>query len=117
MPTKFPLYESKPAVAAATGRAVATLQPLRAYERWNIRKVSIQCQSPLSVGAAVPIFKLYRNSEAPMNLIEGTLTGDLNSSDMDIWLETGEALIGVWSGADVNSQASMTIQGDRLNGV
>lgn len=111
-----PLYESSRGTVS-NGRGMATLQPLRAFERWRITKVSIQCTSPLSAGAAVPIFKLYRNSEAPMNLIEGTFSGDLNSSDMDITLENGEALIGVWASADDNSQCSMTVQGERFNGV
>lgn len=117
MPTTQPLYESGRGTVASNGKASITLQPLRAFERWHIRKYSIQCVSPLAVGASTPICKVYRGSEDPTRLIEGTFNGTLNSSDTDITLETGEIILAVWTGGDVNAQCSFTLQGEILRGI
>lgn len=104
------LSESARGAADAAGKAVARLQPLRAFEKWEVRNVSILNTSTTNV----PKFTLYRGSEAPSNQINSTLFGTLNSdSDLYELLENGEALVGVWEGADVGSIGTMTIGGER----
>lgn len=115
-----PLTESARATVDATGRATATLQPLRSFERWKIRKYTVSSTSTVLVPAA----RIYRGSVTASNLLEGTYVGTLDSSDVDLSLETGEALIAVWegkqpgqSGADIGAVCTFTVQGERLNGV
>lgn len=90
--------------ADANGKAVARLQPLRAFERWNIEGISISSTSVTKM----PSFKLYSGSEADSNFIDGTLKGGLNTDpSLRMTLENGEVLVGVWYGCDVGSTCVM----------
>lgn len=108
------LQESKPAIADSNGKAIVTLQPLRAFERWRITLMNIQATSPVAVGPKVPQFRVYRNSEAVSNLVDSTYDGNQNTSNTDITIENGEAIIGVWTGADPGTQCMFSVQGERL---
>jgi hypothetical protein len=105
----LPLNESARAVADASGRAVATLQPMRAFERWRITRTAVQSDST----PEVPTCKIYRSMESPSTLVEGTYTGTLDSSDTEIVLENGERLLAVWEGATVGSNCTVTVSGER----
>ncbi len=104
------LQEYRPATADANGRAVVIFQPLRSFERWHITLMNIQSTSSVKV----PQFRAYRNAEGPSSLVDSTYDGNQNVSNTDITLETGESIIGVWSGADAGSICSMNIQGEIL---
>lgn len=105
----IPLFESDTGVADAAGRAVASVQPLRAFETWNIRRMAVSSTS----STLVPTARIYRGSENPSMLVDGTHTGNLDQSDTELALANGEALICVWSGADVGSQCTFTVQGSK----
>lgn len=118
--SNVPLRESRSATVAANGRATAVIQPLRAFERWDITRVTVACTST----ALVPTCRVYRSSEAPSNLIEGTFSGNQDSSDTRTMLENGESLIAVWegktvgtAGADVGSVCTLTVEGKALRAV
>lgn len=111
-----PLTETAYATVGANGIGRATLQPLRAFERWKVTKITVQNSGSVKV----PCARVYKNGV----LVEGTYTGTLDSSDTNIELENGEQLICVWegrvvgtAGADVGSICTFTIQGERQNGV
>lgn len=105
----IPLFESNTGTADATGRAVARVQPLRAFETWNVRRMAVSSTSSV----LVPTARIYRGSENPSMLVDGTFTGNLDQSDTQLDLANGEALICVWSGADVGSKCTFTIQGEK----
>jgi hypothetical protein len=93
---------------------------MRAFERWDITRVTVACTSV----ALVPTCRVYRSSEAPSNLIEGTFSGNQDSSDTAFTLENGEVLIAVWegkvvgtAGADVGSVCTLTIEGKATRAV
>lgn len=107
MSTPIPLYESNTGVADAAGRAVARVQPLRAFEQWEIRRLAVSSTSSV----LVPTARIYRGSENPSRLVDGTHTGNLDQSDTHLNLANGEALICVWEGADVGSSCTFTVEG------
>ena len=111
MVSNYQLQESASSAAAdSTGKAIARLRPLRAFETWNIVGISITNTS----STKIPTFKLYRGSEAPSNLINGTYKGGLNSDPTFTYqLQNGEALVGVWENGDVGAVGTMTIGGTR----
>lgn len=107
--SNVPLFESSTGVADANGRAVARVQPLRAFEQWDIRRYAVSSTSSV----LVPTARLYRGSETPSMLVDGTYTGTLDQSDTQLTLANGEALICVWEGADVGAQCVFTVQGSK----
>lgn len=105
----LPLTEGKQATADANGRAVVTLQPLRAGEDWHITRSSV-----FNAGTVkTPSCTTYRGIESPTTVIEGTYSGRLDSSDTPIELRNGERLLFVFSGCDVGSNCSATVDGTR----
>jgi len=105
----IPLFESNTGVANAAGRAVARVQPLRAFERWEITRLAVSSTSTV----LVPTARIYRGSETPSRLVDGTHTGTLDQSDTQLSLPNGEALLCVWEGADVGSQCTFTVEGTK----
>lgn len=104
-----PLFESNTGIADANGRAIARVQPLRAFERWDVTRMAVSSTS----STLVPTARIYRGSENPTMLVDGTYTGTLDQSDTQLALENGEALLCVWSGADVGSSCTFTVQGSK----
>lgn len=102
------LFQSADGTADANGRAVATLQPLRAFENWRVRRMTVQSTS----STLVPTCKIYRGAESPSRLVDGTYTGTLDHTDTDLPLHNGESLIAVWEGGDVGSICTLSIEGD-----
>lgn len=102
------LFESADGTADANGRAEATLQPLRAFETWKVKRLTVQSTS----STLVPTCRVYRGAVSPSRLIDGTYTGTLDHTDTDISMHNGERLIAVWEGADVASVCTLSIEGD-----
>lgn len=120
MADSIPLRESGSATVGANGRASVTLQPLRSFERWDITRMTVANTSTV----LVPTARIYRGSESPSALVEGTYTGTQDSSDTKVSLENGERLIAVWegkavntAGADVGSVCVFTIEGTKNRAV
>lgn len=106
------LNEGKQAQVGANGRAVVTLQPLRAGENWKVTHHSIS-----NTGTVLtPEERLYRGIESPTTLLEGTFSGNMDSSDTVIDVRNGEALLFIWTGADVGSFCTATVTGERTIG-
>lgn len=113
------LFESGDANVDASGRAKVTLGPLQAFEKWRIKRITIQCTS----STLVPVCRVYRGGETRSRLIDGSHTGTLDHSDTDINLLNGESIVAVWegrevgtSGADVGSVCTLTIEGESTRG-
>jgi len=104
------LNESGRAVADANGRAVATIQPLRAFESWRVNRTTVENSSTVNV----PVCKIYRGSIAPTNLIDGTYTGTFDVSGTEYTVPNGMAVVAEWTGCDVGSQCTFTLAGQRM---
>lgn len=103
------LLDASSRTADANGRAVCIIQPLRAFENWDVRKVSVRSTS----STLVPTFKLYRTSESPTNFLEGTYSAQFNSSDVNIELDNGDRLVGIFENADVGASCTMSATGTK----
>lgn len=120
MARTLPLRESDSTTVDSSGRARAVVQPSQAFERWNVRRITVQ-----NTGTTlVPFCRVYRANESLSGLVDGTFTGTMDSSECDILLMPGEGLIAVWegesvgdAGADVGSSCVLTIEGTRTLGV
>jgi hypothetical protein len=107
------LQKSNTVAANAAGKAVCQVQPLRAFERWRITNLSVSSTST----NLVPTVKLYRNSETPSALIDGSYTGTFNSRSDETFLEVGERLLAVFEGSDVGALCTVTITGETVYAV
>lgn len=102
------LRESGAATVDATGRAVVTLQNLRAFEKWEVTTHTVSSTSTAETTARV-----YRNHESPSALLEGTYSGKQDASNTRVSVGNGESLICVWSGATAGSRCVYTIEGTK----
>lgn len=106
-----PLSESASAQAAANGVARALLGPLRAFETWQVRRVTVSSTSTV----LIPTARVYRGAVSPSRLIDGTYTGTLDSTDtMDLELKSGDKLVAEWTGSDVGAVCTLTIEGNAV---
>lgn len=103
----YDLRESANGTVNSSGRAEARLQPLRAFERWQISRMTIQSSSSI----LVPTCKVYKGAETASNLVDGSHTGTLDHSDTNMLLQNGELLLFVWEGADIGSVCTATVEG------
>jgi hypothetical protein len=116
-----PLSESGKGVVAANGRGIARVQPMGAFERWEITRINVQN----SGDTLVPTCRVYRGSEAASNMVAATSTGTLDTSnENDLILQSGQALVAVWegyavgtAGADVGSTCILNVEGTKHIGV
>lgn len=106
--SNLPLAESASATADASGVARVQMGPLRAFESWDVRSTTVASTSSV----LVPTARVYRGAEAPSRLIDGTYTGTQDTSDTAYTLRSGERVIVVFSGADVGSQCTVTLEGE-----
>lgn len=96
--------------ADANGKAVCQVQPLRAFESWEISNTAVQSTSTVKI----PTVKLYRGSESPSNFIEGSYSAQFNSSDSKIFLENGARLLAVFENADVGAVCTLSVTGEKV---
>lgn len=101
------LFTSDTAQADANGRAVVRLQPLRAFERWTVTRMTVQSSST----TLIPTCRVYRGHETPSAQVDGTSRGTMDHSDTNLPIQNGEVLLAVWEGADVGANCTFTIEG------
>lgn len=107
MPT-VPLTESATAVFGSDRKATVSLGPTRSYENWHIARTSVSTTSTTQTQLFV-----YRQIENPKNLVEGSATGNQDTSDSAIELRGNERIVLVWTGGDVGQRATVTLEGER----
>lgn len=102
------LFTSGSAVANANGRAEIRLQPLQAFHRWHVKRMTVHSDSSV----LVPTVEVYRGGAQRSNLVDGTYTGTLDHSDTDMLLRSGEPIIFVFVGANVGATCTAIIEGE-----
>lgn len=102
------LFESKAETADANGEAIITLQPLQAFKRWYVRRMTVHSSST----ALVPKVLVYRGAITTTRLVDGTFTGTLDHSDTNLRLGNTDALIFHFTNADVGANCVATIEGE-----
>ena len=87
-----------------TGTAEIT-PPTYSYYRTRLMRLNT---TPASPGATATI---YRGDTGPTSEVEGSYSGDGDTSDTVIELEPGEQLLCFWAGATAGSSAMIRVEG------
>ena len=95
------------ATVGPDGTATATLAPTGAgYYRSTFWSVST-----LPAGSSSSTATIFRNATGPLDVIEGTYSGDQDTSDTVVELEPNESLLCVWTGAQPGATAVFRVEG------
>jgi hypothetical protein len=111
------LYESRNATFVGTGNLATAQVEIRndIYgTHWTVKTVQISTDSPQTYGASR--FLLYLNSVTAGGIRDSTYQGDGATSETEIKMRAGDKLIGIWTGGDAGSIATLTIRGDSETG-
>jgi hypothetical protein len=98
------------ATVAAAGTATATLVPsVRTGQTVTITRITVASSDPNDAGQA----RVYRNSAAPGNFIDGTAAAAQDVADYSspIHLYPGESLLVAWSASTVGATVTATAEG------
>lgn len=96
----------------ANGRATITLGPHG--EKWEIDSIRVYVQAPSGSQLLEGKCIVYHNLEAAGYNVDGTEAGSTgDTSDTTHYLEDGNSLIFVWSGADATGTANAVVRGWR----
>jgi len=106
---------SQSAIINSAGRAVCTAGPERYGEQWRVTRMVTNI-TPITAGVNTRL-DVYRNSETPSQMVDGTYTAEQNVSETDIGLRSGEKLVFVWSGGTPNSIATIILTGETGRGI
>lgn len=103
---ELPLSDSRSATLDANGDAtVVGVGPVRYGESWVVTLFSVSTTSRCT-------FTVHRgNDTAPQYQIDGTARGDLDTSQTNIALNTGEKISFKWSGGTPGSIGSVRFEG------
>lgn len=109
----IPLYESASAkfVDDGNGGTVArvTLSPQRFGSKWTVTRIVVSTTSSGNNGSSQ--FRIYRNSEQPSAMIDGTYSGDQDVDETNFTVQTMEQLICVWTKGDLGTEGTVVITG------
>jgi carotenoid cleavage dioxygenase-like enzyme len=114
---KIDLYESQSAVFVGTGNLAVAQVEIRndVYgTKWTVKTVQVNTDSLQTYGSSK--FYLYLNSITPGGIRDSTYQGDGSTSETEIIMRAGDRLVGIWTGGDPGSNATLTIRGDKETG-
>lgn len=115
--TRIPLSVSAMATFTDDGQggtvARASLAPTVFGTQWFIKRVVISTTSNADVASR---FYMYRNSESPANMVDGSYDGDQDTNETDIFLNTLDTLLFRWEGGSLGSLATVVLGGEMETG-
>lgn len=103
-----PLNDGADATLDAAGNGTAVLQ-VPALETWHLTRVAVSATSNTSE----PEARVYIGSVIPSNLLGGTYSGSLDSSDETQDVQPGQRIYCVWSGGDPGASATLSVFGTK----
>lgn len=106
MPRTVPLNASGTVKLSAAGAGTAQVSPT-GLETWQITRIAVTVTS----NVLEPVAQVYVGSVAPGNLLAGTYTGSLDSSDENQTLNPGQGLLCTWTGGDAGATATLSVFG------
>jgi hypothetical protein len=106
---ELPLAEQYSAVISAAGEAlISNVGPVRAFERWEISSTQT-----FSDSVAQTRLEVYDRSGLS-RLVEGTYSGNLDTSNTVFKVGQGEALYYKWSKGTPGALVRLTINGSKF---
>lgn len=79
---------------------------------WTVNRVSV-----FSDSTTKPKFMLYRNVESPTTYVDGSKSGNGDTSETDIELLNLDNLVCVWTGGEPGKSATVILQGVLRRGI
>lgn len=110
MPDTAPLLQALNLTLDGSGNGTVRFGPVPGFQQWDISLYAVTAGGPNTKQALV---KVYRNLVNDANLIDGTYSGNFDTSSQNppISLVVGESLYFVFSGGNPSVAASVRIEG------
>ncbi|MFF8495217.1 hypothetical protein ACF06O_30830 [Streptomyces albidoflavus] len=96
-------------VLDADGNGRLELGPTTGPPYWTITRVVVATDRPGL--APVPSMALYLDAEDARGLLDVTYDGSRDASDVDLEMQRGQRLIGVWTGGQPGDTATLSVTG------
>lgn len=106
MTRTVPLNTSGTVKLNAAGAGTVSISPT-GLETWYVTRVAVFVSS----NVLEPVAQVYVGSVAPANLLAGTYTGSLDSSDENQTISPGQPLLCAWTGGDAGATATLSVFG------
>jgi hypothetical protein len=107
VPRTKPLNAGDSVKLDSSGGGAVTLTPT-GLEQWHVTRMAVV----VSTAVLEPTAKVYVGSVSEANLLSGTYSGALDSSNEDQTLQAGQPLVCVWAGGDANATATFSVFGE-----
>lgn len=104
---RVPLDVDISATFDVNGNARARIGPSVYGHKWHIARMVTSTTDTV----LVPELRIYLNGEAPNRLLDGSYSGNLDTSAMELTLQTLDKLVIVWSLGTPGAIATLTVQG------
>lgn len=103
---EYPLAVSRSVTLDSNGTGRVTgVGPTRYGESWHVKLFSVNTTTKCK-------FSVHRgNDTSPQYQIDGTVRGDLDTSNTDITLQTGETVSFLWLNGSAGSVGTIRIEG------
>jgi hypothetical protein len=89
------------------GDGVASIGPRHPGVTWRVTKAAVSTDT----NDLIPNCRLYLGTVSPGSLLDGTVNGSQDSTDLDITLECGESLTAHWTAGDPGRRATLSVFG------
>ena len=106
-PRTVPLNTSGTVKLNAAGAGTVSIAPT-GLETWLVTRVAVSVSS----NTLEPVAQVYVGSVGPGNLLAGTYTGSLDSSDENQVVKQAQPLLCAWTGGDAGATATFSVFGE-----
>lgn len=105
---EYPLAEYRTVVLDGSGEATVTgLGPVLYGEQWRIHRISVSTTTRCK-------FTVYRGRDiAPQYQLDGTVRGDLDTSETNLTLQSGDSISFKWELGAAGATGSVRVEGTR----
>ncbi len=102
----IPLTETPSTLFGADNRASITIGPQRYGHVWKITRITVSTTSVVNTQ-----MRMHLNTESPTAFLDGSYSGNSDTNDTSITLQSLDKLIFVWTGGDIGASAQVGLYG------
>lgn len=96
------------------GRGVVTLGPQVYGVVWHVTRMVTSVSGTAEISCRLSV---YRQTETPSNMVDGTFVAGQDVSETDLPLRGGEVLVFVWEDGPAGAVATITLSGEIQRGI
>lgn len=110
---KIPLFESRSAIADASGSAIIRFSPGTAGASWTIQRFVTAITGPTVTPRSILQLTVYRNIISEANRLDGTQSAAQDTSEIPNGIEvaSSDTVLAVYSGIPVGASCQFTLSG------